>query len=84
MRVSTPHGCADSNVCLCLDLVVIDGQPLHVAAMVGATGAQRDNVVDVITRAGESRPIRGRASVLFDESVALDGAAGLFSFGERG
>ena len=68
---------AGGYVLASLGLVVGDGEPLHIAAIVSATGTERRGVVDLVARAGQAGPAGDRAGVRLDEGVTLDGAAGL-------
>lgn len=55
--------------------VVLDADPLHVAAVIGAAGAEGDHVVDVEARAGAAVEAGGGTSVVSTEGADLGARA---------
>ncbi len=70
-------GPTELHVNASLDLVVGNGEPLHVSVMISTASTERRNVVDLVAWAGQAGAAGDRAGIRLDESVTLDGAAGL-------
>jgi hypothetical protein len=58
-----------------LEPMILARDPLHVAAVIGAAGAQGDDVIDVPPRAGTALAARGRAEIVSAEGAHLGSVA---------
>lgn len=73
---------AGSDIDPGLLLVVLYGQPLHVAAMIWPAGAERHYMVDLVTRAGQTMAPSDGAGIFIDKGVALGGVSGCLGVGD--